>query len=192
MQGKTFTNSTGVGLTGTMPNKGAWTNTPTSKGKVTIPAGYHNGSGYVDTSGVYAKGYTDGKAEAVGSANISYTYHKHVGSPTTTANGCYTVPIYHVHITTCYENNITYGTIEQRLSFAGDDGTYQHEFRCNNCNTLVGVDGSSGGWGIQQAGGSHTCTSQVLICGKSTSTIDSHGIACGKTTSTIESATIIY
>ena len=31
-------------------NRGAWTNTPTSSGKVTIPKGYHNGSGYVDTS----------------------------------------------------------------------------------------------------------------------------------------------
>ena len=37
-------------------NRGAWTSTPTSSGKVTIPAGYHNGSGYVDTSKVYTAG----------------------------------------------------------------------------------------------------------------------------------------
>ena len=37
-------------------NRGAWTSSPTSSGKVTIPAGYHNGSGYVDTSGVYNTG----------------------------------------------------------------------------------------------------------------------------------------
>ena len=36
-----------------MANQGAWTNTPTGNGKVTIPAGYHNGSGYVDTSELY-------------------------------------------------------------------------------------------------------------------------------------------
>lgn len=33
-----------------MTNRGAWTSKPTSSGKVTVPAGYHNGSGYVDTS----------------------------------------------------------------------------------------------------------------------------------------------
>jgi len=45
VQGKT--------VTGSMTNRGAWTNTPTGSGKVTIPAGYHNGSGYVDTSAVW-------------------------------------------------------------------------------------------------------------------------------------------
>lgn len=60
LTGKTFTSSAGVGLTGTMDNKGAWTNTPTGSGKVTIPAGYHNGSGYVDTSAVYSNGYNAG------------------------------------------------------------------------------------------------------------------------------------
>jgi len=47
-------------VTGTMINRGAWTNTPTSSGKVTIPAGYHNGSGYVDTSQVYEIGADEG------------------------------------------------------------------------------------------------------------------------------------
>lgn len=62
LAGKTFTNSTSVGATGTMVNNGAWSNTPTSKGKVTIPAGYHNGSGYVDSTSVYNKGMTDADA----------------------------------------------------------------------------------------------------------------------------------
>ena len=56
LAGKTFTNTSGVGIAGAMANQGAWTNTPTASGKVTIPAGYHNGSGYVDTSGVYEAG----------------------------------------------------------------------------------------------------------------------------------------
>ena len=35
-------------------NRGAWTNTiTTANGKATIPAGYHNGSGYVQASGLY-------------------------------------------------------------------------------------------------------------------------------------------
>lgn len=33
---------------GTIPNKGAWTNRLGVNGKAIIPAGYHNGSGYVD------------------------------------------------------------------------------------------------------------------------------------------------
>ena len=48
-----------------MPNQGAWTNTPTGNGKVTIPAGYHNGSGYVDTSAVDNTGFNDGKANGI-------------------------------------------------------------------------------------------------------------------------------
>lgn len=47
-----------------MTNRGAWTSKPVSSGKVTVPAGYHNGSGYVDTSSVYSAGV------AAGSSNI--------------------------------------------------------------------------------------------------------------------------
>ena len=48
LSGKTFTNSSGVGLTGTMADKGAVTGSiTTSGGTYTIPAGYHNGGGKV-------------------------------------------------------------------------------------------------------------------------------------------------
>lgn len=40
----------GVKKAGTMPNRGAWTATRTSNGNTAIPAGYHNGSGYVATN----------------------------------------------------------------------------------------------------------------------------------------------
>ena len=60
LSGKTFTNSSSVNATGTMANKGAWTSTPTGSGKTTIPKGYHNGSGYVDTSTVYWNGLLEG------------------------------------------------------------------------------------------------------------------------------------
>lgn len=56
-----------------MPNNDAWTNTPTAKGKVTIPVGYHNGSGYVDTTSIYNKGVTDGKATAKKNIKIVMT-----------------------------------------------------------------------------------------------------------------------
>ncbi len=46
--GKTFSNESGTGKTGTMPNQGAKTSTLTTNGSsYTIPAGYHNGSGKV-------------------------------------------------------------------------------------------------------------------------------------------------
>ena len=54
LSGKTFTNSSGVGKTGTMTNNGAVskTITPSSSAQTyTIPAGYHNGSGKVTVNG---------------------------------------------------------------------------------------------------------------------------------------------
>lgn len=55
-------------VTGSMTNRGAWTGTGTPTGnntaKVTIPAGYHNGSGYVTANGAtsYAAGVSAQKA----------------------------------------------------------------------------------------------------------------------------------
>ncbi|BFH63893.1 hypothetical protein [Paenibacillus azoreducens] len=46
LAGKTFTNDDGEAK-GTMPNRGNMRLTPTNQ-RVTIPEGYHNGSGYVD------------------------------------------------------------------------------------------------------------------------------------------------
>ena len=47
LAGKKSVDATGAEITGTMTNQGAWTSTKTSNGSVTIPAGYHNGSGKV-------------------------------------------------------------------------------------------------------------------------------------------------
>ena len=54
----------GSKITGTMTNRGAWSSTPTGSGSVTIPAGYHNGSGKVNTSTVYNNGYNAGYSAA--------------------------------------------------------------------------------------------------------------------------------
>ncbi|MED1945843.1 MULTISPECIES: hypothetical protein [Brevibacillus] len=53
LQGVTFSNSDGTLRTGTMPNKGAITITPSETDQA-IPAGYHNGSGVVKAG--YSKG----------------------------------------------------------------------------------------------------------------------------------------
>jgi hypothetical protein len=50
LAGKTFTNASGSGLSGSMVNRGAWSANATSNGAVTIPAGYHNGAGKVNVN----------------------------------------------------------------------------------------------------------------------------------------------
>ena len=47
LEGKTFSNSSNVGLTGKMPNRGAINQSLNAGGSYTIPAGYHNGSGKI-------------------------------------------------------------------------------------------------------------------------------------------------
>lgn len=47
LTGKTFSNANAVGISGTMPNRGAVSGQATPSQPYTIPAGYHNGSGTV-------------------------------------------------------------------------------------------------------------------------------------------------
>lgn len=47
LEGKKGADSSGNPVNGSMTNRGAWTSTKTSNGSVTIPEGYHNGSGKV-------------------------------------------------------------------------------------------------------------------------------------------------
>ena len=61
LSGKTFANASSDSMTGTMPNRGAWTGETTGNENVTIPAGYHNGSGYISGAGAYNAGIADGK-----------------------------------------------------------------------------------------------------------------------------------
>ena len=80
LSGETFSTSTGIGLTGTMKNNGAWTASSSGSGKLTIPQGYHNGQGYVNLSGSYNQGYNDAikatskiKLDYLGSTNFTVT-----------------------------------------------------------------------------------------------------------------------
>ena len=71
LSGATFSTSAGIGLTGTMKNNGAWTANTTGSGNITIPAGYHNGQGYVSGAGAYNKGVSDADAR-VNTSSASY------------------------------------------------------------------------------------------------------------------------
>ena len=58
----TFSNVSGVGIVGTMPNRGAVTAALNAGGSYTIPAGYHNGSGKITANSL--AGQTNGTATA--------------------------------------------------------------------------------------------------------------------------------
>ena len=62
LAGKTFSNSSGVGLTGTMANNGAISKTLNAGGSYTVPVGYHNGSGKVTAASLASQ--TQGTAGA--------------------------------------------------------------------------------------------------------------------------------
>ena len=63
LEGKTFSNSSEVGLIGTMPNKGAINQTLNAGGSYTIPAGYHNGSGKVTAKSLASQTSATASAE---------------------------------------------------------------------------------------------------------------------------------
>lgn len=71
LAGKTFSNKQSNALTGSMPNNGAWSASTSGSGSVTIPAGYHNGSGGVDCSGAYNAGVAAADAR-VNTSSASY------------------------------------------------------------------------------------------------------------------------
>lgn len=75
LSGKIFSSASQENAAGTMPNNGAWTGTTSGNGNVPIPAGYHNGNGYVSGAGAYNKGVSDadGRANA-DSANYKAGY----------------------------------------------------------------------------------------------------------------------
>ena len=67
--GKTFSNKQSNALTGTMPNNGAWSASTSGNGSVTIPAGYHNGSGTVSGAASYKQGHDQGYNQGVSDAD---------------------------------------------------------------------------------------------------------------------------
>ena len=67
LNGKTFFAGDYHIKTGTMPNKGAWNDSVAMNGSVTIPAGYHNGSGKVVSTSV--------SVSSSGGSNSVWTYN---------------------------------------------------------------------------------------------------------------------
>lgn len=81
LAGRTFSNTSAAGITGTMTNRGAVSTTLNAGGTYTIPAGYHNGSGKVTvnslasqtTATAVAANITSGKTAWVNGTKITGT-----------------------------------------------------------------------------------------------------------------------
>lgn len=95
LAGKKSVDATGAEITGAMTNRGAWSTTKTSNGSVTIPEGYHNGSGKVtvDVSTSTATGALDTPSISFNKMSAKFTATSKVKtsgyistSDTTTAN----------------------------------------------------------------------------------------------------------
>ena len=121
----------------------------------------------------YAEGYTEGYAAGQNNTGtIEYTYHVH-------GDGyCNSEPIYHQHTGktgSCYKTNICGGSLRQINK--GSEHTYM---KCYTCEKSCDLQYSK----------CPQVTGYTLICGKTTSTIDSY--KCTVTEGSIVSATIKF
>lgn len=81
LAGKVIVDKDGDPISGTMPNKGAWTSRIGVNGKAVIPAGYHNGAGYVDQA-ITNRGAVSAALGINGTYTIPEGYHNGAGKVT--------------------------------------------------------------------------------------------------------------
>lgn len=85
LTGYTFTNSSGVGLSGGMANRGALNWSPSKSTSYTVPAGYYSG-GTISTSNAYTAGYNAGVSSSAVKTKTVTQYVSMSGGQTTTIN----------------------------------------------------------------------------------------------------------
>ncbi|MDE6993267.1 MAG: hypothetical protein K2P41_02400 [Lachnospiraceae bacterium] len=108
---RTFTNSVGSGQTGTMPNRGAVSQTLNCGGSYTVPAGYHSGSGKVTANSLASQ--TSANAAA---ANISSGKTAWVNGVKVTGTGA--------DNTTNYNNGYSAGRTQGRNDVKNSPNSY--------------------------------------------------------------------
>lgn len=151
LAGKKSVDATGAEITGTMTNNGAWTSTKTSNGSVTIPAGYHNGSGKVSvnvststsagaldtpsinfdtTNGKFtatSKVKTSGYIGTSETKTASYTINRYLGGEYTPTKASRTVSLAGKYCTGDVvikgDNNLVPENIKSGVSIFGVEGT---------------------------------------------------------------------
>ena len=152
LAGKKSVDATGAEITGTMTNRGAWSTTKTSNGDVTIPAGFHNGSGKVsvnvststsagelDTPSISfdkmlgrftatSKVKTSGYISTSDITSKSYTLSKYSGGEYTPTKASQTVSVSGKYCTGNVvikgDNNLVPENIKSGVSIFGVTGTY--------------------------------------------------------------------
>ena len=131
LEGKTFTNANGVGLSGTMKNRGALNWNPSSSTSYSVPAGYYSG-GTLSSAGAYNAGMTaaDNRANS-NSVNYQTGYNAGLAAGKATYGEIIIPKIY------LYNHTYAY-TGEGKTEFFGANGTSNSEFKiyCGSYNTF--------------------------------------------------------
>ncbi len=95
--------------------------------------------------------------------------HIHTGN-STSGGGCYTVPVYHVHNNTCYKK-CPGGTNQWLYDSGPDDHLHWNDYGfCNICGGYIFRNSEDISW--------VSCNAKILVCGKSTSTVESWKLNC--------------
>ena len=152
LAGKKSVDATGAEITGTMTNQGAWSTTKTSNGSVTIPEGYHNGSGKVtvnvststatgelDTPSISfdktlgrftatSKVKTSGYISTSDTTTKSYTLNRYLGGEYTPTKESKTITLKNKYCTGNVvikgDDNLVPANIKNGTSIFGVQGTY--------------------------------------------------------------------
>lgn len=179
LSGKKFVSSGGTLTDGSMVNRGAWTGSRTGSGSVTIPAGYHNGNGYV---------YAFNASTTVDNSNGTTARANHILSGyTCQSNGSRvtgTIATSSASGTTITPSTSSYEIAGDRYLSSSVTIKGDSNLVASNIKSGVSIFGVTGTYS-----GSGSGENYYFVSGSGTTVNDSSTIAlpCGKTIKTIES-----
>jgi hypothetical protein len=101
-------------------------------------------------------------------------YHVHMGDPYH-GGGCYSIPRYHQHSGSCYAS-VSYDTSTDHVLYDLDreNGELFHMYRCDVCGSE-----------FKSTNGGHKHYETHLVCGRNGGTVEGYVTGCGMTTDTV-------